>query len=206
MISVILINWKKPVLTKRCWDFIHANADSEYELIIIENENEDRNREIFYSGFPLKRLKTISNKENVGFIKAANQGIKEAEGEFICLINNDALILSKFFKTYIENYKDKVGVIGPMKLFAEGVDFIEGSCFFIKKDLIESIGCFDERYGIGCFEDVDVCKTLQSKGYEILQIPFHYQHTHATTFGIEAKMKQTEINRKIFREKWKNVK
>ena len=40
------------------------------------------------------KVRVISNRENAGFGKANNQGIRAAKGEFILLLNSDTVVLN----------------------------------------------------------------------------------------------------------------
>lgn len=47
---------------------------------------------------------------------------------------------------------------------------VTGACHYIKRDLIDKIGYYDEGY-ILSYEDVDYCLNAQSNGYEVWYIP-----------------------------------
>lgn len=87
-------------------------------------------------------------------------------------------------------------------LATEKQQAVEGSCMFIKREVIDSIGYFDEEYGSGYREEVDFCFRAREAGYKIMSTPrAEYVHftrqTHAV-LGIE--------NDKFdyFNEKWGN--
>lgn len=67
----------------------------------------------------------------------------------------------------------------PLK--TQDVDSIMGAFMFIRRDLMEEIGLFDERYFIW-FEEVDYCKMAQDAGWKIrhyadVEIIHHKGHT-----------------------------
>jgi GT2 family glycosyltransferase len=55
------------------------------------------------------------------------------------------------------------------------VDWVMGSCFVIKKELMDELGGFDERFFM-YFEDTDLCRRLRQAGYKII----YYSETAAT--------------------------
>ena len=61
----------------------------EPEVIVVDNGSADGSVEMLRSQFP--RVRLIGNHENRGFCAATNQGMGAAAGEFISLLNNDAV-------------------------------------------------------------------------------------------------------------------
>ncbi|WP_434687187.1 glycosyltransferase family 2 protein [Pseudanabaena minima] len=50
------------------------------------------------------------------------------------------------------------------------VDIVVGAAFFIRKDLFDLLGGFDERFFM-YFEESDLCKRVRDKGYKVLYTP-----------------------------------
>jgi len=50
------------------------------------------------------------------------------------------------------------------------VDIVVGAAFFIRKDLFDLLGGFDEKFFM-YFEESDLCKRVRDKGYKILYTP-----------------------------------
>lgn len=48
---------------------------------------------------------------------------------------------------------------------------VEGSCIYIKREVIEKIGVFDEGYGTGYREEVDLCFRAREAGYKVVSSP-----------------------------------
>lgn len=81
-----------------------------------------------------------------------------------------------------------------------------GFCLLVKRDVIEEIGPFDERFGYGSFEDDDLCLRALQKGYslEIALDAFVHHHGHAT-FTANQDININDLymeNRQRFTEKW----
>lgn len=80
-------------------------------IFIIDNNSEDFEKFLYSK---LKNIRIIKNKNNVGYAKAVNQGIKLSKNKFILLLNPDTKIIDKSITNcikYIEN-DDKIGIIG----------------------------------------------------------------------------------------------
>jgi GT2 family glycosyltransferase len=88
------------------------------EIIIIDNASSDESPKMiasFKNKLHSKNIEvvTVFNKENLGYPKGNNQGIKMAKGTFILLLNSDVIIESVNFERLIEYMKEHedVGVL-----------------------------------------------------------------------------------------------
>lgn len=72
---------------------------------------------------------------------------------------------------------------------AKEVDQIMGSFMFMRKDVLDQVGSFDERYWM-YFEEVDLCLRIKKAGWKIVHIPYvsavHFLSKSAEQWG-EAK-------------------
>ncbi|MBI4437327.1 MAG: glycosyltransferase family 2 protein [Candidatus Omnitrophica bacterium] len=50
------------------------------------------------------------------------------------------------------------------------VDWVSGSFFLIRREVLQKVGCFDERFFLYC-EDVDYCKRVKEAGYRVFYVP-----------------------------------
>jgi GT2 family glycosyltransferase len=86
-----------------------------YELIIVDNNSDKETVEMLESYRNIPEVKLILNKENYGFAKGNNIGLKAATGEYLVLINNDILVTPGWLSRllfYIQ--KPKVALAGPV--------------------------------------------------------------------------------------------
>lgn len=61
---------------------------------------------------------------------------------------------------------------------------VEGSCMYIKREVISTIGLFDEGYGMGYREEVDYCFRARQKGFRVVSTPkAEYVHFVNQTHG-----------------------
>ncbi|NLG28251.1 MAG: glycosyltransferase family 2 protein, partial [Chloroflexi bacterium] len=66
-------------------------GDLEYEIFVVDNASSDGSAAMVREQFPAVRL--VENAENAGFARANNQAIAQASGEFLLLLNSDAVLL-----------------------------------------------------------------------------------------------------------------
>jgi N-acetylglucosaminyl-diphospho-decaprenol L-rhamnosyltransferase len=114
-ISAILINYHSWPYTLRCIDSLYGTGYEDFEVVVVVND-QTAVPEIPYP------VRLIRNPQNVGFTRACNQGIIASDGEYVALINNDALLEGDFFEA-LEGFLDenpRVGVAGPRVVDIEG--------------------------------------------------------------------------------------
>lgn len=68
---------------------IEAAGNISCEIIVVDNASKDQTVEMLFTKYP--QIKVIVNQENLGFSKANNQAIKEANGDYLLIINPDTI-------------------------------------------------------------------------------------------------------------------
>jgi GT2 family glycosyltransferase len=89
LISVIVVNWNGKSLLADCLASLRSQTFHDFEVIVVDNGSSDGSGELVKSEFPEFRL--VQLDENLGFAGGNNAGIRLARGEWIALINNDAV-------------------------------------------------------------------------------------------------------------------
>ena len=101
------------------------------------------------------------------------------------------------------------------------VDFVSGAAFFVKAEVFEKIGFFDERYFL-YYEDADFCLRAKRGGFKIFYIPNALvYHFNAASAGLGSPLQDYYITRNrmlygskflsfrtrfaLFREAFKNL-
>ena len=129
ILSIIIISYNTKELLEECINsIIKSLKDSPIinefknntEIIVIDNNSTDGTKEylLSFKRSHLGKLKTIFNKENLGFAKANNQGIKIAKGKYIMLLNSDTIILDNALEIlvdYLEKNPD-IAAVSPLLL------------------------------------------------------------------------------------------
>lgn len=89
-LSIIIVNWNTGPLLHNCLQALEPDVHPDYEIIIIDNASADDSARAARQSFP--RLRLIENRENLGFARANNQGMAEARGRYLLLLNPDTLV------------------------------------------------------------------------------------------------------------------
>src|SRR5258705_10417374 len=96
-LSVIVLSYNTKEITNQCLIRLQLSVNSyqakfknKVEVIVVDNASSDGSVEMIQKNHSWVEL--IASKENTGFSKGNNIGIKRAKGEYILLLNSDALI------------------------------------------------------------------------------------------------------------------
>src|SRR5215469_10072178 len=91
--SIIVPCWNQLEFTRHCFRALVRHTSLRYELIVIDNGSADGTADYLAGVQDTARVPVtiISNSTNLGFPAAINQGLREARGEYLVLLNNDVV-------------------------------------------------------------------------------------------------------------------
>lgn len=90
VISIIIVNYNGKHFLKGCLDSVILQCDQSTEIIVVDNASKDGSAEYIKTSYPGIRL--IENTVNRGFAGGNNDGVREARGTLIILLNNDTVV------------------------------------------------------------------------------------------------------------------
>ncbi len=112
-VSVVIVNWNTVDILRDCLNSIYKETRGiTFETLVIDNASSDSSVHMVRNEFPNTIL--IANKDNRGFAAANNQGLRQAQGRYLLLLNSDTLILDGAIQKTVR-YADAaegVGVLG----------------------------------------------------------------------------------------------
>ena len=119
-LSIIIVNFNSLSYLKDCLLNLHnVNIPFDFEIIVVDNGSRDGSQEWLKTQ---SQCKYILSSENHGFAKGNNLAIKEAEGEYILLLNTDAFPQRGSIErliNFLETHK-QAGIAGPQLNFPDG--------------------------------------------------------------------------------------
>jgi len=91
MISVIIVSFNTREILRACLGRLHESAAGlNLEVIVVDNHSRDASADMVAKDFPSVRL--VRSQVNLGFAAANNVGFRIAKGDFILLLNPDAML------------------------------------------------------------------------------------------------------------------
>ena len=109
-LSIVIVSYNTKDFLKRCLTSILSSIEGKlsYEIIVVDNASSDNSSEMVRKEFP--HIELIANKNNVGFSKANNQGIKISENcKYVLFLNPDTIMQDQTIEEmikFMDNNKD----------------------------------------------------------------------------------------------------
>ncbi len=207
LFSIIIPVYNVQNTLQRCLDSIKAQADQDYEVILIDDGSTDRSGDLCDEAAKTNDHFRVFHQENKGPAAARNCGLQAARGEYICFVDSDDFIAEDYLEQlalviresrpgavfFGYHLTDKVGKIVksivPDQLAGNRMELLETlsdrdlfgytwiKCF--SKDAAEGIE-FPEDMRL--FEDeVFACRVLKKDhSVEILSKPIYHYVTEGT--------------------------
>lgn len=233
--DILIPAWNQLEFTRECIENVLKRTKVPFHLIIIDNGSSEATKDYLKKLAEDKKdvFTLIRNERNLGFVKAANQGLRASSAPYVCLLNNDTRVTEGWLTEMIkvsEGSKD-VGIVNPSSntfgrkpkrgqtvealaqelksntgIFAE-LAWATGFCMLIKREVLEKVGLFDEIYGMGNFEDADFSKRAQGLGYiSVCARAAYVFHRERRSFVKFKEFNQDfRRNRQIFFAKWGKI-
>lgn len=122
--AIVILNWNgKKLLEAFLPKVIQYSANA--KIYVIDNASSDESVEFLKKNFSC--VKIIQNKENYGFAKGYNQGLKQVDAKYFCLLNSDVEVTAHWLDRVYEIFENQseIGIIQPKILDFKNKDRFE---------------------------------------------------------------------------------
>lgn len=219
LVSVIVINFNGKKYLKNCFDSLLRGSYPNIELILVDNGSSDGSVDFVRDAY--KNVQVLDLKNNLGLAIASNKGAEIAKGEYLFFFNNDTVADSNLITRLVEAMEadSEIGIAGCNTYtydgkclinsgvacdilgypYGKGEPFYVDAGIFIRKQLFEKIGRFDEKlflYG----EDRDICWRVWLYGYKIKVVNDAKFFHDSACITENIKNYRTGINRRFWSE------
>lgn len=114
-LSIIILNYRSSEYLKKCVASIFDEIKGiNFEIIVVNNSKDALDQ--------MPDIKLIETKENLGFGRGHNLGVKSTEGEILWILNADTEIIQGKIKKVIDEMREKgkTGIMGTRLLDESG--------------------------------------------------------------------------------------
>ena len=234
--SIIILTHNQLIITRQCLESIRKYTSEDYELIIVDNGSTDGTVEYLQSQADIRTVYNSANMGfakgcNQGFAIATGDSMLFLNNDTVVTENWLGNMLRLLYSSPKIGMVGPVSnnVSGHQKIpvsyqelsglndFAQQYCQSNGGCFrqvyrlvgfclLVKKEVLDDIGVFDEQFGMGSFEDDDLCLRAVRQGYHLrIALDSFVHHIGQVTFhnleGTNIQQLMVE-NRKKASAKW----
>jgi GT2 family glycosyltransferase/tetratricopeptide (TPR) repeat protein len=137
-VSVVIVLFNQVGLSLETLIGLADQSDARFETIIIDNASSDQ------TGALLERIdgaKILVNPDNLGFLKAANQGAALARGKHILFLNSDAILHESAISNAVRRIDADpgIGILGGRITLADG-SLQEAGCIAYRDGTTQGYG------------------------------------------------------------------
>jgi GT2 family glycosyltransferase len=122
--SFIIVNWNGRHLLEDCINSILSQTCLSFEIILVDNASSDTSVQFITERFPM--VKIIALAENTGFTGGNIAGLEQAVGNFIILLNNDAVLTDRWLEVMLAELSSDATIgFCSSKIVIAGTDKID---------------------------------------------------------------------------------
>lgn len=117
-LSVVTVNWNSRDDLEACLASLSAQTYPNLEVLIVDNASDDGSLDMVRSRFP--QFVLLEQDSNLGFAEGCNVGIARATGNWIALLNNDAVADPGWAETLVaaaQRVPESCGMLQSLMLF-----------------------------------------------------------------------------------------
>lgn len=118
-ISVIIVSYNVVNLLEKCLKSLTHETKLLLDIWVVDNNSGDESVDMVKEKF--EQVNLIENKENIGFACAVNKVLKLCDGDYIFLINPDAIIKKNSIEKLVDFLRSnpEAGAVAPKILYPD---------------------------------------------------------------------------------------
>lgn len=191
-ISIIICCYNHEKWIERCLrSILHQKniKDSEYEVIIIDDNSSDNSFKIIKK-FEFSNFISLKNRKNIGLPSSINKGIRQAQGRYIVRVDSDDYVSRDFLyilKLFLDLNREYQAVavdyykVNDKEQILEKIDCFKNqiACgILFRKECLIDIGLYDKKFKMR--EGHELRKRFEKKfSIARLNIPLYKYRAHS---------------------------
>ena len=105
LVSVLILNWNGAKFLPACVASVRAQDYRPLEMIVVDNASTDGSADGLDAD-----IRVLRHPTNLGFAAGYNAAFPHASGEFVLLLNNDAVLTPDYIKLLVEDMRGDPGL------------------------------------------------------------------------------------------------
>lgn len=225
-VDIVVIAKDQLPYTRQCVESILKNTVTPFRILFIDNASSDETQTYLAEAArncpQHGSLQVLRNKENIGWTRALNQGIRQSSAPYIIFANNDLEVFPGAIEEMISIAKSDptIGIVNPnsnefdlkkndwlrtIPLRGKKMESFHAAGFLMlfKREVLQRVGNFDEIFSPGYFEEMDYSERARQAGFFCAVALGAYVFHHGSKSFLPAEKQMLwEKNEKIFYQRW----
>ena len=116
LVSVVVLNWNRIEDTLTCVESVKKMDYENFEVIVVDNGSIDTSKSVLHKRTDIV---FVDNPVNRGFTGGHIDGLKVAKGEYVFILNNDAVVSQDYLSIAVEDLENdpEIAVVGGRAYF-----------------------------------------------------------------------------------------
>jgi len=221
-LSIVVLQWNRHDLTRKCVDSIRDHTSVDHELIIVDNGSEPESARYASTAADV----SVSLGENLGFARGMNAGLGAATADTVAFVNNDTIFPSGWAERMVTlAHAENAGIVAPAVTSAGNtssvrttpgtgtrnarpfIDLPSAVVYAVATEFIRGLGGWQTDYPTASSEDLDLLFATWSTGRDvIIDDTVLVDHLgSATADTLKGKGRLWRQNRQILVENWRDM-
>ena len=221
-LSIVVLQWNRHDLTRKCVDSIRDHTSVDHELIIVDNGSDPDSARYADAAADV----CVLLKENVGFARGMNAGLEVARADTVAFVNNDTEFPSGWAERMTAlAHTENVGIVAPAVTSAGNASSVRASpgdrirnarpfidlpsavVYGMATDFIRRLGGWQTDYPTASSEDLDLLFATWCTGREVIidDMVLVDHLGSATADTLKGKGRLWRQNRQVLVQNWRDM-
>jgi GT2 family glycosyltransferase len=140
LVSIITVNFNQLDATCALLDSVQRQDYRNVEIFVVDNGSRENPGQVLFEKYP--KVKFIRSEQNMGFAGGNNLAVKQAKGEFLFFVNNDAELTHGCVERLLALFEKvpDLGIVSPLICYASSLKLTDSSKNDKKSDVIQFAG------------------------------------------------------------------
>ncbi len=214
-IDVIIPVYNAPELTRRCIDSVITHLGESIGRVLIQDDASDRETREMLDCLPYRCVEVCHAEKNQGFGLSVNAAVGRSNADYVLILNSDTEVSRNILPPLCLAFEadPKLAAIIPAGNSYDRYDFsryligeghyirtyyLRGHAILIRRAAFLESGGFDPAFGRGYYEDIDLGRRLDLRGWRFGVHPAaRIYHKGAGSFG-EGRVALARRNRALY--------
>ena len=183
-IDVVIPVYNAPALTRRCINSVVASLGQSIRFIYVQDDASDAETRQMLDQLSYERVHVHHAQKNQGFGASVNEASGRSDAHYVLVLNSDTVASEDFLPLLCAALAadPQLAVIIPAgndyarydltQYFRHSGGYVpthrlQGHAFLIRREVFQEAGGFDPAFGRGYYEDVDLGRRLDMRGWRL---------------------------------------